>query len=496
MTMASEILINVGLRETRAALVQDGHLQELHVERSGLRGIAGHLYKGRISRVLPGMQAAFVDIGLERTAFLHCSDVAVARDALTHESNQSQESTVNPIDIRQFINEGDERLVQVLKEPLGTKGARLTTEISIPSRFLVYLPHGHGVGVSARIEDEAERNRLLQLVNELKGTHAGGFIVRTVAEGVTGAALKADIEFLKRLWEGIAAKALVTPSGQCVYEDLPLAIRMVRDLLSQKIDRVWVDSKSVFEHMQSFAQNFLPEYAQRISWYEGPRPLFELHAIEEEIKKALESKVPLKSGGYLVIEQTEAMITVDVNTGAFVGHRNLEDTIFRTNLEAAVALARQLRLRNLGGIIVIDFIDMEVEEHRAQVLQELERALSEDPCKTKLSHVSPLGIVEMTRKRTRESLEHVLCQPCPTCHGRRYVKSPTTVAYEIFREIQRQSSQFEIKSLVILAHSDVIDLLLDEESAALGELEVLVKKPIRLQNENLYAIDQFDVVLL
>jgi len=492
--MASEILINVGLRETRAALVQEGHLQELHVERTGLRGIAGHLYKGKIIRVLPGMQAAFVDIGLERTAFLHLSDVAAARADVPELTPSAH--TLEHVDIRQFINEGDERLVQVLKEPLGTKGARLTTEISIPSRFLVYLPGGEGVGVSARIEDEQERARLLQVVSELHQGQRGGFIVRTVAEGVTESAIRADMEFLKRLWDGVSKKALVTPSGQCVHEDLPLAIRMVRDLLSQKIDRVWVDSEGLFERMREFARDFLPEYADRIHRYDGPRPLFELHAIEEDIKKALDSKVPLKSGGYLVIEQTEAMTTVDVNTGAFVGHRNLEDTIFRTNLEAAVALARQLRLRNLGGIIVIDFIDMEIAEHREQVLQALERALSEDPSKTKLSQVSPLGIVEMTRKRTRESLEHVLCQPCPTCHGRRYVKSPTTVAYEIFREIQRQSRQFEIKCLVILAHSDVVDLLLDEESAALGELELLVKKPIRLQNESLYAIDQFDVVLL
>lgn len=495
--MATEILINVNLRETRAALIENGVLQELHVERPGLRGLAGNLYKGRVSRVLPGMQAAFVDIGLERTAFLHLTDVAQANQLVSDSiSYDERKRALEAYDIRDFINEGDERLVQVFKEPLGTKGARLTTEISIPSRFLVYLPFGQGVGISARIEDSSERDRLLHTTEQLQQDIKGGFIVRTVAEGASSEAIKADMVFLKRLWDVIAERSLVTPAARCVHEDLPLAVRMLRDLLSHQIDNVWVDSQAAYEQMMEFAKQFLPEYGDRIALYNGQRPLFDLHNVEEEIKKALEAKVLLKSGGHLVIDQTEAMVTIDVNTGAFVGHRTLEETIFRTNLEATVAIARQLRLRNLGGIIVIDFIDMLTEDHRSQVLQALERELANDPSKTRLSQVSPLGIVEMTRKRTRESLEHVLCRPCPTCQGRRYVKSAQTVAYEIFRELQRQANQFEVRSLVVLAHQDVIDLLLDEESAALGELEVLIGKPIRLQQENLYAIDQFDVVLL
>ena len=495
--MAAEILINFNLRETRAALVENGVLQELQVERIGLKGIAGNIYKGRVARVLPGMQAAFVDIGLERAAFLHLSDVSQALATIDVNMTHAEKMrALEQHDIREFINEGDERLVQVYKEPLGTKGARLTTELSIPSRYLVYLPFNSGLGISTKTEESIERERLMACVRALQRSEPAGLIVRTVADGASAEALEADLQLLKRLWDGIAERGRTTQSSRCIHEDLPLAVRMLRDSLSHKIDKVWVDSRVIYEKMVNFATQFIPEYVDRIACYEDPRPLFDMHAVEEEIKRALEAKVPLKSGGHLVIEQTEAMTTIDVNTGAYVGHRNLEDTIFRTNLEAAVTIARQLRLRNLGGIIVIDFIDMQTEDHRSQVLQALERALSQDPSKTKLSQVSPLGIVEMTRKRTRESLEHVLCRPCPTCLGRRYVKSVQTVAYEIFREIQRQANQFEISSIMILAHQDVIELLLDEESVALGELEVIIGKPIRLQQESLYAIDQFDVVLI
>jgi ribonuclease G len=488
--MSAEILVNVTARETRAAVIEDGVLQEVFLERANRLGLLGNIYKGRVSRVLPGMQAAFIDIGLERTAFLHASDIAAAVD----EEGIEGPATDN---IRELVAEGDEILVQVLKDPLGTKGARLTTFISIPSRYLVFMPKGRGVGVSARIEDEAERQRLREIVaRQVPPDAAGGYIVRTAAEGAQGDALLADMQFLRRLWDSIRDKGLLTLPGKLVHEDLPLSVRILRDLLNEGIDRVTVDSQSAHERMADFARRFMPESAAKIELHADGRPIFDLHGVEEEIQRALDRKVTLKSGGYLIIDQTEAMTTIDVNTGAYVGHRNLEETIFRTNLEAAVAIARQLRLRNLGGIIIIDFIDMQEEEHRRQVMQSLERALAADHARTHISAVSPLGLVEMTRKRTRESLEHLLCQPCPTCEGRGFVKTAETVCYEIFREILRQNRQFDFQQLMVLAHQDVIDLLLDEESAALAELEVHTGKPIRLQNEALYAVDQYDVVLM
>jgi len=489
--LTAEILVNVTPRESRAAFLENGVLQEVHIERANRRGITSNIYKGRVSRVLPGMQAAFIDVGLDRTAFLHVSDIARREDVgVEFEAPRTD-------DIRAAVSEGGELLVQVLKDPLGTKGARLTTFITLPSRFLVYMPQGRGVGVSARIEDEAERARLRTLVESfMPAERPGGYIIRTVAEGVAPEALSADMLFLQRLWELVGRAGAVAPAGQLVHEDLPLHVRMLRDLLGQDVERVQVDAPAAYARMLEFARTFMPGSESRIELYRGNRPILDLYGVEDEIQKALDRKVPLKSGGYLIIDQTEAMTTIDVNTGAFVGHRNLEDTIFRTNLEAAVAIARQLRLRNLGGIIIIDFIDMQDEDHRRQVLQALEKSLATDHARTHISSVSPLGLVEMTRKRTRESLEHLLCCPCPTCEGRRYVKTPETVAYEIFREIVRQARQFEVQGLMVLAHQDVIELLLDEESAALGELEVLVGKPIRLQTEALYAQDQYDVVLL
>ena len=488
--MTTEILVNVTPRETRAAVVENGVLVEIYLERANRRGLTSNIYKGRASRVLPGMQAAFIEVGLDRTAFLHASDFAIAAEGDAPPQPRAD-------DIRALIREGDELLVQVVKDPLGTKGARLTTFVTLPSRYVVYMPRGHGIGVSARIEDEAERARLRGIVEDELGTDtAGGYIVRTVAEGASEAALRADMNFLAKLWRVLAERGFSAPAGTLVHEDLPLPLRLLRDLLGQNVARVLVDSPSIYEGMLEFAGQFLPESRDKISLYQSARPIFDLHGVDEEIERALDRKVPLKSGGHLVIDQTEAMTTIDVNTGAYVGHRNLEDTIFRTNLEAAVTIARQLRLRNLGGIIIIDFIDMVDEEHRVQVLQALEKALAQDHARTSISSVSPLGLVEMSRKRTRESLEHLLCCPCPTCAGRRYVKSPETVAYEIFRELLRQSRQFEVSGLMVLAHQDVIELLLDEESAALGELEVMIGKPIRLQTEALYAQDQYDVVLV
>jgi ribonuclease G len=385
-----------------------------------------------------------------------------------------------------------------LKEPLGTKGARLTTFITIPSRYLVMTPWGSGVGVSSRIEAEPERERLRSTIERLIAAEnaSGGYIVRTAAEGATEQELRADMAFLQKLWKAIEEKAKSTPAGELVYEDLALPLRVLRDSSSPAIARVRVDSEPTYQRVREFAESFVPQLAPLVELYTEERPIFDVYGIDDEISRALNRKVSLKSGGHVVFDQTEAMTTIDVNTGAYVGHRNLEETIFRTNLEAAVAIARQLRLRNLGGIIIIDFIDMTEEEHRRQVLQALTDRLAGDRVKSQIMSVSSLGLVEMTRKRNRESLEHVLCQACPSCEGRGFVKTSETVCYEVFREILRQHRQFDFQELLVLARPNVIERLLDEESASIAELEELTGKPIRLQSEGAYAPDQFDVVLM
>jgi ribonuclease G len=489
--MSLEILVNATSREMRAALVENGVLQEIYIERVSRRGLVSNLYKGRVSRVLPGMQAAFVDIGLERTAFLHATDIAYLRPDDTVVSLPTVD------DIRRLVNPGDEILVQVIKDPIGTKGARLTTFVALPSRYLVYMPRGEGVGISTRIDEEAERLRLKAAVSDgRRGADGGGYIVRTAAAGASAESITEDMAYLDKLWSHVRTSALNARPGEIVHEDLPLTLRLLRDELARGVGRVLVDSPPEHARMVEFAATFIPGSTTSLELYNGPRPIFDLHGIEEEITRALDRKVPLKSGGHLVIDQTEAMTTIDVNTGAYVGTRNLEETIFRTNLEAAVAIARQLRLRNLGGIIIIDFIDMKDESHRRQVLGALERALAGDRAQTHIVSLSPLGLVEMTRKRTRESLEHLLCEPCPSCEGRGFVKTPETVCHEIFRDIVRQSRQFASRELLILAHRDVVDRLLDEEASALAELEPQVGRPIRLQAEALYGVDQYDVVLI
>jgi ribonuclease G len=490
-----EILVNIAPRESRAAILENDVLQEIYVERTSRRGLVSNVYKGRVSRVLPGMQAAFVDIGLERTAFLHAADIA---NIPPNDNTVVLPAQLSPAeDIRRLVSPGDDILVQVIKDPIGTKGARLTTFVALPSRYLVYMPRGEGIGVSARIDDEAERQRLkAALASLITSETPGGYILRTAAQGVSLDSLREDMAYLDKLWHHVRTRAVETQAGGIVHEDLPLALRVLRDELSRGVSRVLVDSPREHASMLAFAEAFMPDAATRIELYQGPRPIFDLHAVEEEIDKALDRKVTLKYGGHLVIDQTEAMTTIDVNTGAYVGHRNLEETIFRTNLEAAVTIARQLRLRNLGGIIIIDFIDMHDEPHRRQVLSALERALNGDRAQTHIVSLSPLGLVEMTRKRTRESLEHLLCEPCPSCEGRGFVKTPETVCNEIFREIVRQSRQFASRELLILAHQDVVERLLDEESATMAELEAQVGRPIRLQVEALYGVGHYDVVLV
>ena len=484
-----EILINVTPSEVRAALLENGVLQEVYVERAERRGLISNIYKGRVLRVLPGMQAAFIDIGLERTAFLHVSDIA--------KPNLSENGDDVP-NIRDLVREGDEIMVQVVKDPLGNKGARLTSYVTLPSRHMVLLPHSDTVGISARIEDEEERDRLRTIVEELlaEGDLKCGAIVRTVAEGADKEALVADLRYLLRLWDVVKERCRKRSVKTLIHEDLSLPMRVLRDMVTGDVERVLVDSESDYEAMQEFGKTYLPDANLTIELYKRRRPIFDLHGIEDEIRRSLDRNIPLKSGGYLIFDQTEAMTTIDVNTGGYVGHRNLEETIYRTNLEATVAIARQLRLRNLGGIIIIDFIDMEEIGHRENVLHALEQALARDHARHQITPVSPLGLVEMTRKRTRESLQHILCEDCPACAGRGFIMTVETACFEIFREIIRQSRQFEFDEVMVLANQDVIELLLDEQARSLAELGEQTGKSIRLQTESLYLQDQFDVVLM
>jgi len=490
--VSDEILINVSPTERRVAVVESGLLQELYLERSGEASYVGNIYMGRIERVLPGMQAAFVHIGLERTAFLHAADI------LPRQPELDDNGDTQPIpSITELVSQGQKLLVQVVKDPLGTKGARLTTQLSIPSRYLVLLPGVQSLGVSVRIEIEAERERLRGLLRELTGEEPEhGLIIRTNAEGVEADALARDLKYLRRLWPRIEADAEQAAVGQLVYEDLSLPYRSLRDLMHADIEKVRIDERETFLRAIRFAGEFFPEWADRIEFYDGDGPLFDLYGVETEIERALNRNTPLKSGGYLTIDQTEAMTTVDVNTGSYLGYRNLEETIYKTNLEAAQAIARQLRLRNLGGIIIIDFIDMTEDDHKRQVIRTLQRALARDHARTTVSEISPLGLVEMTRKRTTESLEHRLCAPCPACDGRGRVKSIDTVCSEIFREIMRAVRQFETGQLRVMASPAVVDRMLEEHHRSIAELTEQLGTSIHFQPEEQYDQEQFDVVLL
>ncbi|NOX26825.1 MAG: ribonuclease G [Gammaproteobacteria bacterium] len=502
--MNNELLINVTPRETRVAYVENGLLQDVFIERSGRQSLVGNIYKGKVCRVLPGMQAAFVEVGLDRTAFLHVSDVAGAPARVhvngdadgTSNDGGNGHSAASEYDIAELLKEGDEILVQVTKDPIGTKGARLTMHLSVASRFLVYMENMDTIGISQRIEGEEERERLRELVRQESDDSVGGYIVRTAAEGASAEQLRADMDFLQRLWRSVQRQAKKTPVSKVVHEDLHLVVRTIRDMTWTQVNRIRIDSREAYKTAGEVAKKFIPELLSRIEYYPGERPIFDLYSVEDEIQRALDRKVPLKSGGYLIIEQTEAMITIDINTGAYVGSRNLEETIYKTNLEAVHTLMRQLRLRNLGGIIIIDFIDMEEEEHKRQVLRALEKAVALDTAKTAITEVSPLGLVEMSRKRTRESLGQLLCESCPSCDGRGTVKTAKTVCYEILRDILREARQYDVKQYLVLAAREVVDLFQDEEAASIAELEEFIGKPIRFQTEPLYFRDQFDVVLM
>jgi len=484
--MAEEILINVTPQETRVAVIEHGVAQELHIERISARGFVGNVYMGRVVRVLPGMQSAFIDIGGERAAFLHVADIW---------GNRSNGEPSVPIE--RLLAEGQNLMVQVIKDPIGTKGARLSTQIGIAGRFLVYLPQESHIGISQRIEDEEERQHLREKLQQLlPPEEKGGFIIRTMAETASERELTLDLEYLRKLWRGTQEKAKTAAPPALLYQDLNLSLRVLRDFVHDETMRILTDSRETFQSMQQFSREFTLAATERIEHYLGERPLFDLYGVEDEIEKALARRVELKSGGYLIVDQTEALTTVDVNTGGFVGVRSFDDTIFKTNLEAAQVIARQLRLRNLGGIIIIDFIDMDTEEHKNAVLNEFRKALARDRTRMTVNGFTQLGLVEMTRKRTRESLAHVLCEPCPTCQGRGELKTAQTVCYQILRELLREARQFDAREFRILASQQVIDMFLDEESQSLAMLSDFIGKPVSLQVETIYSQEQFDIILM
>ena len=484
--MSEEILINFTPQETRVAVTYQGAVQELHIERNASRGLVGNVYLGRVVRILPGMQSAFVDVGLDRTAFLHVADI--------FESRQPGEP---PKPIERLVFEGQSLVVQVVKDPIGSKGARLSTQISIAGRMLVYLPQEKHIGVSQRIENEAERESLREkLLRMVPQDEPGGFIVRTMAENASEQELANDIEYLRKIWHDIREHSQKEAPPSMLYQELSLGLRVLRDFVNPETDRIVIDSRENFGKLSTFAAEYTPTVMPSLDHYIGERPLFDLHGVEDEIQKALARRVDLKSGGYLIFDQTEAMTTIDVNTGGFVGVRNFDDTVFKTNLEAAQAIARQLRLRNLGGIIITDFIDMDSEEHKAAVLAEFNKALARDHTRLTVNGFTALGLVEMTRKRTRESLAHVLCETCPTCQGRGEVKTARTVCYEILRELLREARQFNAREFRILGSVSVIDVFLDEESQGLAMLSDFIGKPISLKAEPSYVQEQYDIVLM
>lgn len=491
--MSEEILINVTPMETRVALIENGLLQEIFIERPHSKGHVGDVYLGKVLRVMPGMEAAFVDIGLERAAFIHSADIS----PISPDGFEVKDAT--PAPIQSLVREGQMIIVQIIKDPIGSKGARLSTHLTLPSRNLVYLPRSVHMGISQRLESEEERQRLMDLLQQcvtLEGLDGrGGFIIRTAAEGCTEKEMLEDIRFLKRLWGAVERRVSDSREVHVLYREVPLYMRAMRDIITPEIEKIRIDTQAAFVEISGFIQDFIPEFSNSVEHYTGERPIFDLYSIDEEINKALGRKVKLKSGGDLIIDQTEAMTTVDVNTGAYLGSKNHAETILKTNLEAATAIARQLRIRNLGGIIILDFIDMVDPEHQRQVMRTLCKALEKDHARTSVSAMTELGLVEMTRKRTRESLGQLLCSACPVCEGRGRLKSAETICYEIFREILRVARVYENDVILVMASQGVVDRLLDEESSTLADLEELIGKTVRFEVEPMYTQEQFDVVL-
>lgn len=501
--MGAELLVNVAPFETRIARIENGRVEEVYIERERERGLRGNIYKGRVQRVLPGIQAAFVDLGMERAGFLYAGDIAQASvDMQGNDEDEEDRGTSvasslprSQVPINELVKEGQEIIVQVTKEPIASKGSRISTLLSLPGRYLVFLPQHKHVGIARRIEDKVERERLLAIGHDIMDDQ-GGLIIRTVAEGHSKEELQHDLKFLLRLWKDIDNRTQHTKPANMIHTELNLYLRVMRDFVDDAVEKIHVDSHEAYERMKNFAQRFMPEVAERLYYYPGERPVFDVYAVEHEINQALKQRVGLKSGGYLIIDQNEALTAVDVNSGSFVHSRNLEETSFKTNLEAVHEIVHQLRLRNLGGIIVLDFIDMQEEGNRQRLLEVLEEALKRDKAKTQIVQYSQLGLVEMTRKRTRESLGRTLLCPCSYCEGTGYVKSMITICYQIFREIVAEARAYPCQKLMIIAHPDVIDLLLGEENSRVSKIESFLQKEIMLKSDEGLKPEQYEVALI
>lgn len=488
--LKTEILLNITAYETRVAVIENGLLQEIHIERQKQKGLVGNIYRGRVDRVLPSMQAAFINIGLDKAGFLHLSDVVPLRDPNAPE-------TLQKLKIEDWLHEGEELLVQVMKDPIGSKGARLTKHLSLASRYLVYMPDLPEIGVSTRVEQAKERERLKAALEHILGTSAKGFIIRTAAEDASEEALAKDREFLEKLWDLTQKKAKTLSCGDLVYEDLPLSKKVIRDMVSPSVEKIRIDHEETYKALQAFMKQFMPEAIDKLELVGAKMPLFERYGVEEELQRNLKRRVDLKSGGYLVIDQTEAMTTIDVNSGSFVGALSHEETIFKTNLEAAQMIARQLRLRNLGGIIVVDFIDMDTVDHRTQVLTVLNNAFLQDHSRVRIGELTEFGLVQIIRKRTHESLLRELCEVCPECEGRGMVKTPETLAYEICRELQREAQSYQPEAgFLLIATEEVVNWLIEEAPELLAELELSIGVLIRLKAESQYTREQYDIVPL
>ena len=510
--MSTELIINARPYETRVALVENGTVAELYIERRTGQELVGNIYRGRVVRVLPGMQAAFVDIGLDRTAFLYVSDVhrefqdieqmmlQSGTDARDEEDNELEKlpfdsRTYPALPIEDLLQEGQDIMVQIAKEPYGTKGARVTSHISLPGRHLVLMPTLSHIGVSRKIEDRDERERLRNLVQELRPNHMG-YIVRTVSEGATKEKLKAEMDFLLKLWQTIRVRMEKLSHPGLLHKDLAISLRAVRDLFTKEVDKLVIDSLEEYENIMEFINTFAPRLKYSVELYEGQEPIFDAYGIEMEISRALENKIWLKSGGYIIIELTEALTAIDVNTGSYVGKRNLEETILKTNLEAVKEIAYQLRFRNIGGLIVIDFIDMEKKANRERVFLALKEALSKDKAKTNILPMSDLGLIEMTRKRTRENLNRLLCEPCFYCEGKGNLKSRKTICYEILRDLERESAwSREPASVYIFVHPEIETILKEEEQDSILELEKKINKRLIILAKENFHLEQYEISL-
>ncbi len=499
--MTKELVINTTSHETRVALLEGGHIAELYIERERERGIVGNIYKGRVIRVLPGMQAAFVDIGLAKAAFLYVADVLDEMEQVERSiegdeqlANQEESEPVPLPPIENLLHEGQELLVQISKEPIGTKGARITSHISLPGRHLVYMPTVDHVGISRRIESEEERDRLRRIVEQMRAPGTG-FIVRTVSEGKREEDLRLDMEFLVGLWETLSRGLDEIAAPALVHSDLDVTSKVLRDILTEDVQRIIVDNLNEYNKILRFLQTFMPRLNFCIDLFKGDEPIFDAYGLEVEISRALGRKVWLKSGGSIVIDQTEALTAIDVNTGRYVGKHNLEDTILKTNLEAVREIAFQLRLRNIGGLIIIDFIDMEKEAHREKVHATLEDALKGDKNKSNILKISELGLVEMTRKRVRESIGRTLCEPCTYCEGSGYVKAKLTVIYEILRELHREMADLPAGQIALLAHPEIAGLLIDEERCGLDALEERYGRAVAINPRPGFHIEQFEIAV-